>query len=59
MCADLDKGSRYNELKEHKPQFDEKCLRYLYNRKQTKMMWLPDPNHGNADKINNVKREVK
>ena len=31
------------ELKQHKPWFDEECLHFLYQRKQAKKQWLQDP----------------
>jgi len=43
------------ELKQHKPRFDEEYLRFLDQRKQTK---LQDLNHGNVDNPNNIKREA-
>jgi len=32
------------ELKQHKPWFDEGCVRLLDQRKEAKMQWLQDPN---------------
>jgi hypothetical protein len=46
------------ELKHHKTWFDEKCLDFLDQRKQTKMQWLQNPNQKNADNLNNVRREA-
>jgi hypothetical protein len=40
-------------LMQHKPRFDEECLAFLYQRKQTKMPWLQDPNQSNANNLNN------
>jgi len=37
------------ELKQHKPWFDEECLRFLNHRKQAKMQWLQDPDQSNID----------
>jgi len=31
-------------LKQHKPWFDERCLRLLDERKEAKIQWLQDPN---------------
>jgi len=31
------------ELKQHKPWFDEECLGFLDQRKQAKMQWIHDP----------------
>jgi hypothetical protein len=38
------------ELKQYKPWFDEECLVFLYQKNQTKMQWLQDPNQSNTDK---------
>jgi len=46
------------ELKRHKAWFDEKCLGFLDQRKQTKMQWLQDPSLSNVDNLNNVRREA-
>jgi len=35
------------ELKRHKPCFDEKCSRFLDERKQAKMQWFEVPNRNN------------
>jgi hypothetical protein len=45
-------------LKQHKPWFDEECLRFLDQRKQVKMQWLQDPNQSNVDNLNNVRHEA-
>jgi hypothetical protein len=45
------------ELKQHIPWFDEKCLGFLDQRKQTKMQCVHDPNQSNVDNVNNVGRE--
>jgi len=42
------------ELKQHKPWFDEECLGLLDQRKQAKMQWIHDPNQSNVDNLNNV-----
>ena len=36
------------EWKQHKPWFDEECLRFLDQRKQAKMQWLQDANQNKA-----------
>ena len=36
-------------LKQHKPWFDEECLRFLDQRKQAKMQWLQHPDQSNVD----------
>jgi len=46
------------ELKQHKPWFDEECSRFLYQRKQAKMQWVQDANHRNVDNTNNGRREA-
>jgi hypothetical protein len=44
-----------HELKQHKPWFDEECLCFSDQRKQTKMQWLQVPNQSNVDNLNGVK----
>jgi hypothetical protein len=46
------------ERKQHKPWFDEECSKFLDQRKQAKMRWLQNPNQGNVDNLNNVRREA-
>ena len=36
------------ELKQHKPWFDEGCLRLLDQRKEAKIQWLHDSNQSNT-----------
>jgi hypothetical protein len=45
-------------MKQHKPSFDEKCLRFLDKRKQAEIQWIQDSNQINVDNVNNVKREA-
>ena len=45
------------ELKQHKPRFNEECLRFLDERKQAKMHRLQDPTQSNVDNLNNVRRD--
>ena len=45
------------ELKQHKPRFDEECLRVLDQRKQAKMQWVQDASQSNANNLNNLRRE--
>jgi hypothetical protein len=40
------------ELKQHKPWFDEESLGFLDQRKHAKMQWLQDPNQSNVDNLN-------
>jgi len=46
------------ELKQHKPWFDEECLGFLDQRKQAKMQWIHDPSRRNVDNLNNVGRDA-
>jgi len=46
------------ELKQHKPRFDEECLRSLDQRKQAKIQWLQDPNQSNVDNLDHVNGEA-
>jgi hypothetical protein len=46
------------ELKQHKPWFDEECLRCLDQRQQVKMQWVQGPSQSNVDNLNNVRREA-
>ena len=48
-----------HELKQHKPWFDEECLRFLDQSKQTKMQRLQDSNQSKVDKLNYVRREAR
>jgi predicted metal-dependent hydrolase len=45
-------------LKQHKPWFEEECLRFLDQKKQAKMQWVQDANQRNADNLNNVRHET-
>ena len=47
-----------HELQQHKPWFDEECLRSSDQRKQTKMHWLQDPSQSSVDNLNNVRLEA-
>ena len=47
-----------HELKQHKPWFDEECLRFLDQRKQAKIQWVLDPSQNNVHILNNVRREA-
>jgi hypothetical protein len=40
MKASATEYLSYYELKHHKPQFDEECLKLLDQRKQAKLQWL-------------------
>jgi hypothetical protein len=46
------------ELQQHKPWFDEKCLGFLYQRKQAKMQWVQVLSQSNVNNQNIVKREA-
>jgi len=43
------------ELKQHKPCFDEECLGFLDQRKQAKMQQMHYPSQSNVDNLNNVR----
>jgi len=45
------------ELKQHKPCFDEECLGFLDQRKQAKMQWIHDQSQSNVENLNNVRRD--
>ena len=47
-----------DEFKQNKPWFDEECLGFLDQRKQSKMQWVQDPSQSNVDNLNKVRREV-
>ena len=44
-----------HELKQHKPWFDEECLRFLDQSKEAKMQWLQDQSQRNVGNLNNVR----
>ena len=46
------------DLKQHKTWFDEKCLHFLDQRKQTKLQWVQDPSQSIVDNLNNVRRKA-
>jgi len=46
------------ELKQHKPWFEEECLCFLDQRNQAKMQWVHDRSQSNVDNLNNVGREA-
>jgi len=48
-----------HELKQHKPWFDEECLRFIDQRKQAKMQWVQDPSQSSVDNLKNVRREAR
>jgi hypothetical protein len=47
-----------HELKQHKQWFDQECLRFLDQRKQTKCKWIQDPSRNNVDTLNNARRDA-
>jgi hypothetical protein len=47
-----------NDLKKHKPWFDEGCSKLLDQSKQAKWQWLQDPCEINGDNLNNVRCEA-
>jgi hypothetical protein len=40
-----------------KPWFDEECLELANKRKQTKLLWLQNPNNQTAEDFSNVRRD--
>ena len=46
------------ELKQHKPWFDEECSCFLDQRKLPKMQCVQDPSQSNVYNLNNVSRAV-
>jgi hypothetical protein len=48
----------YNELKKHKPWFNEGCSKLLDQREQAKVQWLRDPSEINGDNMNNIRSEA-
>jgi len=46
------------ELKQHKPWFNEECLGFLDQRKQAKMQWIRHLIHSNVDSLNNVRHDA-
>jgi len=51
-------NSAFKGLKQHKPWFDEECLGFLDQRKQTKMQWVQDPSQSNVKNLNTVRCEA-
>ena len=45
-------------MKQHKRCYYEECLRFLDQRKQTKMQSLQDPNQSKVDDLNNARSEA-
>jgi hypothetical protein len=46
------------ELKQHKPWFDDECLVFLDQREQAKMRWIHDPSQSNVGNWNNVRHDA-
>jgi len=46
------------ELKQHKPWFDEECLGFLDHTKQAKMQWTRDTSQSNVVNPNYVRRDA-
>ena len=46
------------EMKRHKPWFDEEWVGFLDQRKQAKMKWIQDPSRSSVDNLNKVRREA-
>ena len=45
-------------MKQNKPWFDEKCLGFLDQRKQTTIQWVQNPSQSDVDNMNNVRRKA-
>jgi len=48
-----------HELKQNKPWFDEECLGFSDQKKQTKKQWVEDTSHSNVDNLKNVRSETR
>jgi hypothetical protein len=46
----------YNELKKHKPWFDETCSKLVDQRKRAKLQWLQDPSEISGHNLRIVRR---
>jgi hypothetical protein len=46
------------ELQQHKPWFDDECLKLIDRRKQAKLQWLQNPSQVNGDNTDNVRCEA-
>ena len=46
------------DLKQHKPWFDEECLGFLDQREQAKMQWIHGTSQSNVDNLNNVRHDA-
>jgi hypothetical protein len=38
----------------HKPSFEERCSKLLYQKKEAKLQWLQDPSEIYGNNLNNV-----
>ena len=47
-----------HELKQHKPWFDEECIKLLDQRKQAIMQWVQDPSQSSVDNLNSVRSDA-
>jgi hypothetical protein len=47
------------ELQQHKPSFDDECLKLTERRKQAKLHWLQNPSQVNGDNMDNVRHEAR
>jgi len=43
------------ELKQHKPWFEEECLCFVDQRNQAKMQWVQDPSKSSVDNLSNIR----
>ena len=46
------------ETNRNKPWFDEECSELANKRKQTKLLWLQNPNNQTAEEFSNVRRDT-
>jgi hypothetical protein len=44
-------------MKQHKPWFDDECLRFLDQRKQAEMGWLQEPKQSSVDNLSSLRLE--
>jgi hypothetical protein len=45
-------------MKQHKPWFNEECLKLLNQRKQAKMQWLQNHSQTSRNNMNDVRGEI-
>ena len=47
-----------HEWKKHQPWFNQECVDFLDQPKQTKMQWIQNPSERNVDNLKNVRRNA-